>query len=79
MSFTKIQFFVPIIVHEEVVDLVDVGRLLDEHDEFHLVETRSLHSSFGYFFCLNRPGTCVSESLLDNQRESALVVVPEEP
>ena len=25
---------------EEVVDLVDVVRLLDEHDKFHLVETR---------------------------------------
>ena len=32
--------FVPIIVHEEVVDLVDEVRLLDEHDKFHLVETR---------------------------------------
>ena len=25
--------FVPIIVHEEVVDLIDVVRLLDEHDK----------------------------------------------
>ena len=51
---------------------------LDEHDKFHLVETRKLHSIWGYFFCHNRPGTRVSESLLDNQRESALFVVPEE-
>ena len=28
------------VVHEEVVDLVDVVRLLDEHDEFLLFETR---------------------------------------
>ena len=33
MSFTKIPMFVPIIVHEEVVDLVEVVRLLDEHDK----------------------------------------------
>ena len=32
--------FVPIIVHEEVVDLVKVVRLLDEHDKFLIVETR---------------------------------------
>ena len=31
---------VPIIVHEEVDDLVDVVRLLDEHDKFLLFETR---------------------------------------
>ena len=70
--------FVPIIVHEEVVDLVEVVRLLDEHDRVLLFETRSLHSTFEYFFCHNRPGTRVFESLLDNQRESALFVVPEE-
>ena len=39
MSFTKIPFFVPIIVHEEVVDLVKIVRLLDEHDKFLLFET----------------------------------------
>ena len=43
-----------------------------------LVETRWLHSIFGYFFCHNRPGIRVFESLLDNQRASALSVVPEE-
>ena len=32
--------FVPIIVHEEVVDLVEVVRLLKEHDKFLLFETR---------------------------------------
>ena len=68
----------PIIVREEVVDLVDVVRLLDEHDKFLLFETRSFQSTFEYFFCHNRPGTRVFESLLDNQRESALFVVPEE-
>ena len=78
MSFTKIPYFVLIIVHEEVVDLVEVVRLLDEHDKVLLFETRSFHSTFEYFFCHNRPGTRVFESLLDNQRESALFVVPEE-
>ena len=39
MSFTKIPILASITVHEEVVDLVDVVRLLDEHDKFHLVET----------------------------------------
>ena len=65
-------------VHEEVVDLVDVVRLLVEHDKFLLFETRSFHSSSEYFFCHNRPGIRVFESLLDSQRESALLVVPEE-
>ena len=40
-------------------------RLLDEHDNFLLFETRSLYSPF----CHNRPGTRVSESLLDNQQD----------
>ena len=35
-------------------------------------------TTFGHFFCHNRPGIRVFESLLDNQRESALFVVPEE-
>ena len=60
MSFTKIPIFVPIIVHDEVVDIVEVVRLLQEHDIFLLFGNR------------------VFESLLDNQRESALSVVPEE-
>ena len=38
--------FVPITVHKEVVDLVEVVRLLDEHDKFLLFETRSVHSTF---------------------------------
>ena len=78
MSFTKIPIFVPIIVHEEVVDLVEVVRLLEEHDKFLLFETRSFHSIFEYFFSHNRPGTRVFESPHDSQRESALFVVPEE-
>ena len=61
-----------------VVDLVEVVRLLDEHDKFILFETRSFDSIFEYFFFHNRPGTRVSESLLDSQRESALLFVPEE-
>ena len=72
MSFTKISNSVPIIVHEEVVDLVEVVRLLDEYDGSLLVETRELRSIFGHFFCHNRPGIRVFESLLYNQRESAL-------
>ena len=78
MNFTKIPFFASITVHEEVVDLVEVVRLLDEHDKFLLFETRSFHSTFEYFFCHNQPGTRVFESLLDSQRESALFVVPGE-
>ena len=38
--------FASIPVHEEVVDLVDVVRLLDEHDKFLLFVTRSFHSNF---------------------------------
>ena len=34
MIFTKIQIFVPVIVHEEVDDLVDVVRHFDESDKF---------------------------------------------
>ena len=67
----------PIVVHEEV-DLVEVVRLLDEHEKFLLSETRSFHSTLDYFFCHNRPGIRVFESLLDSQRESALFIVPEE-
>ena len=33
---------------------------------------------FGYFFCHNRLGTRVSESLFYNQREFAIFVIPEE-
>ena len=47
MSFTKIPIFVPIFVHEEVVDLVD-GVLLLEHDEVLLAATRSFHLIFVY-------------------------------
>ena len=68
----------PIIVHEKVVDLVEVVRLLDEHDKFLLFETRSFRSTNEYLFCHNRPGTRVFESLLDSQRECALFVVREE-
>ena len=71
-------YFVPIIVHEEIVDFVEVVRLLDEHDKFLLFETQSFHSTFESFFYQNRPGIRVFESLLDNQRESAIFVVPEE-
>ena len=39
MSFPKIPISLPTIVHEEVVDLVEVVRLLHEHDKFLLVET----------------------------------------
>ena len=78
MSFTKIPSFASITVHEEVVDLLGVVRLLDEHDKFLLFATRSLHSTFEYFFGHNRPGIRAFESLLDSQRESALFVVPEE-
>ena len=70
--------FASITVHEEVDDLVEVVRLLDEHDKLLLFETRSFHSTFEYFFCHNRSGIRVSESLLDSQRESAFFVVPEE-
>ena len=54
------------------------SKLFEERDKFLLFETRQLHSTFEYFFCHDRPGIRVFESLLDNQRESALFVVPEE-
>ena len=54
--------FVSIIVHEEVVDPVEVVHLLDEHDECLLFETRSFRSTFEYFFCLYRLGIRVFES-----------------
>ena len=65
-------------VHEEVVNLVHVVRLLDEHDKFLLFVTRSFHSTFEYFFCRDLPGIRVCESLLDNQRESVPFVAPGE-
>ena len=69
--------FASITVHEEVVELVN-GVLLLEHDEVLLAATRSFHLIFEYFFCRNRPGIRVFESLLDSQRESALFVAPGE-
>ena len=42
--------FVLIIAHEEVVDLVEVVRLLDEHDEVLFFATQSFHLIFVYFF-----------------------------
>ena len=77
MSFTKFPILLQITVHEEIDDLVEVVRLLDEHDKF-LFATRSFHSTFEHVFCHNLPGIRVFESLLDSQRESALFVVPEE-
>ena len=76
MSFTKIQFCL-ITVHAEDDDLVEVVRLLDEHDKFLLFEIGSFHSTCEYF-CHNLPGIRVFESLLDSQRKPALFVVPEE-
>ena len=61
MSFTEIPIFSSITVHEEVVDLVEVVRLLDEHDKFLLFETRSFHSTCE-FFCHNRPGVRAFDS-----------------
>ena len=78
MSFTKIPNFASKTVHEDVVDLVGVVLLLDEHDKVLLFVTRSFRSTFEYYFCRNRPGIRVFESLLVSQRESALFVVPEE-
>ena len=49
--------FVPIIVHEEVVDLVEVVHHTHECDQFLFVENRYFHSIPGYFFCHIRPGT----------------------
>ena len=40
MSFTKIPDFVLILVHEEVVDLVEVVHLLQEHDQSLVAEIR---------------------------------------
>ena len=74
MSFTKDPNFTSITVHEEV----GVVRLLDKHDKLLLFVTRSFHSTVEYFFCHTQPGIRVFESLLDSQRESALLVVPEE-
>ena len=78
MSFTKIPSFVSVTVHEEVVDLVEVVRLLDEHDKFLLSATRSFQTICVYFCGDNRPGIRAFDSPLDSQRESALLFVPEE-
>ena len=40
MSFAKILILFQLIVYEEVVDLVEVVRPLDEHDKFLLFDTR---------------------------------------
>ena len=76
MSFTKIPVLFLITVHEEVVDLVGVVRLLDEHDKVLLSVTWSFHSTFQYFFCRNRPGIRAFESPLDSQREIVPFVGP---
>ena len=71
MSFTKIPIFVSITVHEQVDDLVEVARLLDEHDKFLLFETRSfiqfLNTSsviIGLEFVFSNLCLTVSENLL---------------
>ena len=78
MSFTKIPIFVSTTVHEEVDDLVQVVRLLDEHEKFLLFATRSFHYTSEYFFCHNLPGIRVFESPLDSQRGFAPFVGPGE-
>ena len=60
--------FVPKIVHEEVADLVEAVRLLDEHDQFLLFETLSFHSKFEYFWH-NRPwNSCFRSSAWQSAR-----------
>ena len=55
----------------------------DADDEKHVFQLKPNHSEccwtsiLGYFVCHNRPGTHVSESLLDNERDLALFVVPD--
>ena len=47
------------IIHEKVVDFVEVFRLPDEHDKFLLFDNRPLNSVFEYLFCHDQPGTHV--------------------
>ena len=54
--------FVLTIVHEEVVDLVEVVHHLQEYDQFLFAKTQSFHSIPGYFSCQNRLETRVCES-----------------
>ena len=63
--------FLLINVHEEVVVLVEVVHLMQEHDRFLFAETQFLKTSpIRIWF-----GTRVFESLLQKQREFALFVV----
>ena len=55
MSFNEDPSLASIPVHEEVVDLLAVVRLLDEHNKF-LFATRSFHITFEHFFCRTRLG-----------------------
>ena len=64
MSFTFDPDFVPIIVNEKAVDLVEVVHHVHECDQFLFAETRQFHSIRGYFSYQNRLGTRVCESLL---------------
>ena len=56
----------------KLFDLAVVVHHMQECDQF------LIHSISGYFSYQNRLGTRVSESLLYNQREFALFVIPEE-
>ena len=57
---------------KRVVDLVEIVRLLQEHDESHLVEIRELHSTFrgtssviiGLELVFLNPCSTISENLL---------------
>ena len=66
-------------MHEEVVDLVDVVRLLDEHDIFF---TSLRLDNFIQFLDISSVIIGLElvffESLFDNKRDFALFVVPEE-
>ena len=78
MSFTK----VPILFQKLCMKKLSISLKLfvSCKSTINLTSLRldNFNSIFGYFFCHDRLGTHVSESLLDNQRESALSVVPEE-
>ena len=65
MSLHEVPDFVPIIVHEEAVDLVEVVRTRI----FSRRWDSQFHSIPKYFSYQNRLGTRVSESLLYNERE----------
>ena len=78
MSFTKIPVLLQQLFMKKLLILSASFVSLMSTTNFFSLQLDRFIQFFEYFFCHNRPGIRVFESLLNSQRESALFVAPGE-